>query len=88
MKQIYKAGGIRKTESGAEYTIRAVSDADRVILLGKGWVSTIEEVEPKAEEDKSPFDLEAKEAAEAEEAEKLEAEKKAAPEDKKKTKAK
>jgi len=68
MKQIYKAGGVRKTESGVEYTIRAVSDADRAILLGKGWVSTIEEIELKAEEPKaeevkaeevkSPFNLE------------------------------
>jgi hypothetical protein len=58
MKQIYKAGGVRKTESGVEYTIRAASDADRAILLGKGWVSSIEELEVKTEEVKSPFNLE------------------------------
>jgi hypothetical protein len=61
MKQIYKAGGVRKTESGVEYTIRAASDADRAILLGKGWVSSIEELEVKTEEVKSPFDLKSSE---------------------------
>ena len=61
MKQIYKAGGVRKTETGIEYTIRAASDADRDILLGKGWVSSIEELEVKTEEAKSPFDLESSE---------------------------
>jgi hypothetical protein len=61
MKQIYKAGGVRKTKSGVEYTIRAASDADRVILLGKGWVSSIEELKVKTEEVKSPFDLKSSE---------------------------
>ena len=60
MKQIYKAGGVRKTESGIEYTIRAVGDVDRAILLSKGWVSSIDEL--KAKEVKSLFDLESSKA--------------------------
>lgn len=52
MKHIYKAGGIRKTESGAEYSIKAVNDNECEVLLKKGWVLTIEEVEPKAKAEK------------------------------------
>ena len=52
MKHIYKAGGIRKTESGAEYSIKAVNDNECADLLKKGWVLTIKEVEPKTKEEK------------------------------------
>jgi len=45
MKHIYKAGGVRKTANGTEYTVRAVSDVERGLPMFKDWVDSIEELE-------------------------------------------
>jgi len=45
MKHIFKAGGIRKTKGGTEYTIKAVSDNEGALLLKKDWFVSIEELE-------------------------------------------
>lgn len=45
MKHIYKAGGVRKSKSGTEYTVRAVSDVERNSVVFRGWFDSIEELE-------------------------------------------
>lgn len=47
MKHIYKAGGVRKTEDGVEYSIRAVGDNDLAIMLEKGWVDSLDKIKTK-----------------------------------------
>ena len=46
MKHIYKAGGVRKTKDGVEYSIRAVGDNDLAIMLSKGWVDSLDKIKP------------------------------------------
>lgn len=50
MKHIFKAGGIRKTESGTEYSIKAASDNECALLFKKGWFATLEELELSSED--------------------------------------
>lgn len=47
MQHIYKAGGIRKTKNGLEYTIKAVSEDAIAAHVKNGWVSSIEKLEPE-----------------------------------------
>lgn len=51
MKNIYKSGGIRKTKSGSEYTIKSVNDNECALFLKKGWVATLDEIEGSTEEE-------------------------------------
>lgn len=73
MIHLYKAGGIRKTEDGLEYSIKAVNESDRDLYKANGWVKSLSDlvVEPTAEE------LAEIEAAKAEKAAKTKATKEA-----------
>ena len=46
MIHIYKDGGERKTESGIEFTIKAINSDDLALFLKDGWVKSKAELKP------------------------------------------
>lgn len=78
MIHLYRVGGIRKTESGIEYSIKAVNEGDRDLLESNGWVKSLSDLveEPTAEEPTAE-ELAAIEAKKAEKAAKTKATKEA-----------
>ena len=62
MIHIYKDGGERKTESGIEFTIKAINSNDLALFLKDGWVKSKGELKPEEKAEEKPEETKKKKA--------------------------